>query len=306
MDFVGGVGYSNIDLIYSGLDRLPGKGEEVFAKGFSMKFGGGIPATMINLSRLGIESRILTFIGEDFFSKFVRDSLEQYKVKTINLYEGDKMPVILSATLLQNGDRSFISYTDGVQLTDLLMDKVYDDLKGAKIIDMHIGFLDVYRKLKKEGAIQIFDTGWEEDLSIDKYREYLEIADYYIPNQKEALKITKTSRIEDAAEVLSEFFSDVIIKMDKEGCLLKNKDGIKIISPVENVKAVDATGAGDAFMCGFIYGLYHDHPVEQCIRFGNVTGSACVQSMGCISNFVNEKELLEEAEKLKVNAWQAI
>ena len=31
MSFVGGVGYSNIDLIYSGLDRLPDKGEEIFA-----------------------------------------------------------------------------------------------------------------------------------------------------------------------------------------------------------------------------------------------------------------------------------
>ena len=51
MSFVGGVGYSNIDLIYSGLDRLPDKGEEIFARGFSMQFGGGIPATMINLSR---------------------------------------------------------------------------------------------------------------------------------------------------------------------------------------------------------------------------------------------------------------
>ena len=63
MSFVGGVGYSNIDLIYSGLDRLPDKGEEIFARGFSMQFGGGIPATMINLSRLGVESRII-FIKE--------------------------------------------------------------------------------------------------------------------------------------------------------------------------------------------------------------------------------------------------
>ena len=71
MSFVGGVGYSNIDLIYSGLDRLPDKGEEIFARGFSMQFGGGIPATMINLSRLGVESRIITFAGHDLFSEFV-------------------------------------------------------------------------------------------------------------------------------------------------------------------------------------------------------------------------------------------
>ena len=75
------------------------------------------------------------------------------------------------------------------------------------------------------------------------------------------MKITGTSSVEEAADILSEFFSDVTIKMDKEGCLLKNKDGIKIISSVQNVKAIDATGAGDAFMSGFIYGLYHHYRV---------------------------------------------
>ena len=114
------------------------------------------------------------------------------------------------------------------------------------------------------------------------------------------MKITGTSSVEEAADILSEFFSDVTIKMDKEGCLLKNKDGIKIISSVQNVKAIDATGAGDAFMSGFIYGLYHHYPIEQCIKFGNVTGSACVQGMGCISNFVNEEQLLEIAGTLEV------
>ena len=185
MSFVGGVGYSNIDLIYSGLDRLPDKGEEIFARGFSMQFGGGIPATMINLSRLGVESRIITFAGHDLFSEFVKKTLNSYPVKTVNLYKGNKMPVVLSSTLLYCGDRSFISYTDGMDLNDAVMDEVYENLKGAYVVDMHVGFLDVYKRLKKDGCIQIFDTGWEDDLTLEKYRDYLEIADYYIPNQKE-------------------------------------------------------------------------------------------------------------------------
>lgn len=300
MSFVGGVGYSNIDLIYSGLDGIPRKGEEVFAKKFSMQFGGGIPATMINLSRLGIHSRVLTFVGEDLFSGFVREVLEKYPVETVNLYDGDGMPVILSSTLLYKGDRSFISYTDGVELTGELMDKIYENLKGAQVVDMHIGFLDVYRRLKEDGAVQVFDMGWDDEMSLEKYDEYLKLADFYIPNQKEALKITGTSTLEEAADKLSEYFSDVTIKLDRDGCLLKNKDGVRIISPVEGIEAVDATGAGDAFMSGFIYGLYHHYPVEQCIKFGNVTGSACVQKMGCISNFVSEEKMLEKAEALTV------
>ena len=33
------------------------------------------------------------------------------------------------------------------------------------------------KRLKKDGCIQIFDTGWEDDLTLEKYRDYLEIAD---------------------------------------------------------------------------------------------------------------------------------
>ena len=61
-------------------------------------------------------------------------------------------------------------------------------------------------KTEKRWLYQIFDTGWEDDLTLEKYRDYLEIADYYIPNQKEAMKITGTSSVEAAADVLSEFF----------------------------------------------------------------------------------------------------
>lgn len=298
MGFVGGVGYTNIDLIYSGLDRLPQTGEEVYAQKFEMHLGGGIPATLINTSRLGIPSRAVTFVGKDYFSEFVYKSFERHGAQIVNLYEGDGMPVTLSTTMVYNHDRSFLSYRDDVEVTEQLEEKIYRQLTGAKVVDMHVGFLEVYKKLNKEGTIQIFDTGWEDDLSLEKYREYLEIADYYMPNQKEALKITGEKSVEGAAEKLSQYFHDVIIKLDRDGCMLKNEKGIQIIPPMKGVEAVDSTGAGDAFMSGFMYGIYHDYPVDQCIRFGNVTGGTCVQGIGCLTRYVEEEELLRLANIL--------
>lgn len=299
MGFAGGIGFANIDLIYSGLKSLPAKGEEAFAKGFGMYLGGGIPATLINTSRLGIPSRIVTFIGHDYFSNFVRQECAKYPAEVIDIYEGDRMPVTLSSTMVCDNDRTFLSYRDPVKITPQIRTKALHYLRGAKVVDMHEGFLDVYRTLKEEGAVHIFDTGWEDDLSIDKYREYLELADYYVPNQKEALKITGESTVEGAAECLAQFFSDVIIKLDKDGCLLKNKSGIRLILPMEGVKAVDATGAGDAFLSGFIYGIYKGYPVEECLKFGNITGGYCVQEMGCLTKYVEEKELLRLAKGLE-------
>lgn len=298
MRFAGGVGFANIDLLYSGLERIPEKGEEVYAKSFDMQLGGGIPGTMINTARLGIPSRVITFIGKDYFSEFVQKAFEQYQVELVNLYQGDGMPVTLSSAMVCHQDRSFLSYRDEVEITPEIMEQAYCHLTGASVVDMHVGFLDVYRKLKEEGSIQVFDTGWEDDLSIEKYEEYLKTADYYVPNQKEALKITGESTVEAAAESLSRYFQDVIIKLDKDGCLLKNRDGVRVIPPLEGIEAVDATGAGDAFMSGFLYGLFYHFPVEQCIRFGNVTGGVCVQGMGCLKKYVGEKELLKMAEDI--------
>ena len=241
MSFVGGVGYSNIDLIYSGLDRLPDKGEEIFARGFSMQFGGGIPATMINLSRLGVESRIITFAGHDLFSEFVKKTLNSYPVKTVNLYKGNKMPVVLSSTLLYCGDRSFISYTDGMDLNDAVMDEVYENLKGAYVVDMHVGFLDVYKRLKKDGCIQIFDTGWEDDLTLEKYRDtslYV-LADPPYFKQVDDISSKKISRL---FSILRDTFSYVVVDTsggfdNKAMTALENSDLI-FLAAIVNLPAI--------------------------------------------------------------------
>ena len=299
MKFVGGVGYTNIDLIYSGMDRLPSTGEEVYSQGFGVHLGGGCPATLINTTRLGVPSRILTFVGKDTFSGFAEKFYESYDADIVNLYEGDGVPVVVTSVMVCNNDRSFATYRDEKAVDEkAICEKVYQHLSGAKIVNMHVGFLDAYKKLKEEGTILIFDTGWEDDLSVEKYEEYLKIADYYLPNQKEALKITGTNSVEEAAKVLSRYFENVIIKLDKDGCMLQTAEGIQVIPPMQGVVAVDSTGAGDAFMSGFMYGLYHDHPLDQCIRFGNVTGGTCVQGIGCLTKYVNEQQLLEKAAEI--------
>ena len=67
-DFVIGIGRTNIDLIYSGLDRLPALGEEVYSKGFEIHLGGGIPGESVILSKLGIPTKAVTWLGDGVFS----------------------------------------------------------------------------------------------------------------------------------------------------------------------------------------------------------------------------------------------
>ena len=95
MDFISGAGATNVDLLYQGFDRLAGVGEELYCKDFSLQLGGGLPATLINLGRLGIDTRIATELSTDIFSEFAKAKFEENNVTPTNLYSGDKIQYFL-------------------------------------------------------------------------------------------------------------------------------------------------------------------------------------------------------------------
>lgn len=294
MSFVAGAGSINIDLLFEGLPRIPNEGEELYSRGFSLQMGGGVSATLLNLAGLGVPVRIQTGLGNDMFSDFARRTFASFGVEPYNLADGTTgIPLNISAALLTPSDRTFVSYTDGLPMDAA---RIYENSRGAKIVQMGVGSLEAYRRLKADGAILVFDTGWDDAMSLETYREYLELADYYTPNQKEALKITGTDQPADAARVLTQFFDKVIVKLDKDGCLIL-EDGQERIIPNIPVVHRDSTGAGDAFLAGFLYGLYHDYSFAQSVLFGNITGGTCVTAVGCLTARLTEDELLDLAER---------
>ncbi len=292
-EFVAGVGNVNIDLIYSSLERLPNIGEEVYSSDFSIEFGGGVPATLINVLRLGIDTRLITHLGDDMFSKFGESYLKDMDLCPINIYDGSDIPVNVSAVAVCNGDRSFLSFGHEHVFTDTELESVYSICSGAKVILMekNDSLLSVYKRLKENGSIMVFDCGWDDEMNIERYIDYLNIADYYTPNRKEALKITGESDIKSAANVLSKYFDNVVIKLDKDGVLGKSKDVFYHIKAANNKECIDATGAGDAFLAGFIYGLFYDRDFEECIRYGKITGEKCITGIGCLREYMTRDSL---------------
>ncbi|MBQ6519254.1 MAG: hypothetical protein IJI14_11075 [Anaerolineaceae bacterium] len=54
-------------------------------------------------------------------------------------------------------------------------------------------------------------------------------------------KITGAASVEEAADILSKYFRQTVIKLDREGCMVRDELGTRIISPLRGIKAVDAT-----------------------------------------------------------------
>jgi sugar/nucleoside kinase (ribokinase family) len=302
MDFAAGIGVTNCDMLFSGTPRLPREGESVSSRSFDMQLGGGVPGTMIWLARLGVPSRLCTYLGNDFLSVFAKGEMDKAGVDYVNLYKGDGCPLVVTAIAITEKDRTFLASRSGVTVTGDIVAGATKCLRGAKVARMgdSARLFGMYRALAAEGTKLVLDMGWSEGMSVRKHRRYLELADYYLPNRAEALRITGADSVSGAADVLGGYFGDVVIKLDPEGCFLRTGGRDYLARPLPRVRAVDSTGAGDAFCAGFIYGLFRDEPIFDCVRYGCAAGGACVQSVGCLTSRVAEGDLHRLAGRIDI------
>lgn len=75
----------------------------------------------------------------------------------------------------------------------------------------------------------------------------------------------------------------------EDGRIREEKTGV---CKVEQV--VDATGSGDAYIAGFLYGYLHGYSPKECCRFGGALSSFVLQAEGCCTNIPDETALLEK------------
>ena len=297
MSFVAAFGKLNVDLLYSGMPRIPNEGEEIYSKDFRVCLGGGLPATMINCSRLGVPAKIGTFLGDDMFSQFAKSELiksgTQYEI-----FESTSYPLNVTSAIITSTDRTFVSYGGTETYSDAMLEKIYNALKGAKVVAMQEKIIPVYKELKKDGTILVLDTGYSDDMSFQKHKDLIEIADYYTPNIDETEKLTGTRDYKEALKILGEYFQKPVVKLGKLGCAGYDKDYF-VVKNIDEFSCVDATGAGDAFLSGFIYGLYNDFDFKKCILAGNITGGKCVTGVGCLTEYVTKNEIKDYLEKYK-------
>ena len=241
MSFIAGTGKTNVDILYASLKRLPQLGEELYSDGFKLCLGGGVPGTMVNLGRLNIPVRTATWLGLDMFSDFASNEYRDNSVEITNLYEGGVLPLNITSAMITPEDRTFVTYGPDAEENDVTAEKIYRMSTGAKIVEVQNGYYDVYRKLKDEGTLLVLDTGYTDDMSLSLYRDLIELCDYYVPNQKEAMKITETASPEDAISVLSRYFENPMVKLDKDGCMGMEGGKVFTVPVIDEYVRVDST-----------------------------------------------------------------
>jgi sugar/nucleoside kinase (ribokinase family) len=297
MSFVAGFGIANVDFLFGHMPRVPKPGEEIYAKSFSRQLGGGPVATMIQLARLSVPVRLATYVGSGDMSSFVREQLAMNRVPFVNMHMSrEAEPLNVSCIISCAEDRALVSYRPQPEAFRVSEDTVYQFYKGAKVAYVPLEHAYLCKRLKKEGAVVVMDSFWDDQLCMGWYEDVLPYVDYFTPNEVEALKITGAANVEEALYRLSERLPLAMIKLSEKGCVLR-RDGVTEYIPGVPVSYVDATGAGDAFLAGLLYGIFYGLNPADCVRLGNITGASAVTRIGCLTAEMNRMELLDGMER---------
>jgi len=288
----------NLDIIYSGIDRFPEKGEEIYSDHFDIQLGGGPPVLPIVLNRLNVKGKLGTFFSDDLISTLAMNLLKKLDFNDYhNFYKKSGKPVIVTSVISFSDDRSFVSFEDNRGETLYTEQEVYEFFTGSKVCWAVDEFPEVMAELKKEGTTLVYDIGWDKVKHISKFKDILKSVEVYTPNDKEAMVMTETSTPQDAVKVLAEYVKHPVVKIGKDGCLTyKNGNVIQVGIPYE-VKAIETTGAGDNFLAGLTYGLVKDWCIEDCMKMGNIIGANSTTELGCYKAYLSEDEALSHFYK---------
>ncbi|SFD76135.1 Sugar or nucleoside kinase, ribokinase family [Bacillus sp. OV194] len=275
-------GIISTDIIFSSIPKLPKPGEEVYCASFEFTCGAAYN-TAVALSRLGMKVAVISPIGNDFLSRFMKESLEAEGVSTSLMLEVDQPLRCLSVAINYGGDRSFLSYQDNVEKLNLAdYAKTVIQKTDSKVL--HTGAvrenISVIETAKKKGMYISLDVGWDEEwLTNPQLDELIKMADIFTPNQKEAETITGLLNPLEAIEKLNKYAAPVVIKLGEEGAIVRYKNATKKILGYK-CSAVDTTGAGDVFSAGLLTGILKGWSLDDSVKLGNYCGSCSVQSLG--------------------------
>lgn len=275
---VAGVGMINVDLVFSGLKRLPEAGEELFAGDFSVRLGGGVPSSLYAAKRFGADIKFAGYLGESFFSDFILKELAAKEIPFINLMKGAGSGINVTAVMPVGNERTFVTRSEPCNADS---EAVYAALSGSAVVIAERGkYLDVYRELKKEGSVIVGDFGYDENMNIREYRDTLEVLDYYFPNEREAKLLTLAESAEEALKRLSDIVPYPVITLAERGAMYL-KNGVSVTVSAEKATCIDATGAGDAFLGGYSAGIAKGLDPEQCLQQALRAGTHIIRTPGC-------------------------
>jgi sugar/nucleoside kinase (ribokinase family) len=282
------VGELNLDLVLYG---LPGRMEldrEHLASNLSITLGSSSAIFAHNFALLGNGVAFHSATGEDPFGELCLTRLAESGVdlSAVRRFPGKQTGLTV---ILPQPEKRFILTYPGV-----MAEMRFEDLDIARILEarhLHLSsyFLqqalrsrvpDLFRIAKEAELSTSLDTNddpddrWERDVL-----DVLPWVDVLLPNEREACRLAGVDDSQLALELLAEKVPLVIMKRGEKGAIARRgSETFEASSP--KITAVDTIGAGDSFDAGFLHQFIRGEKIEECLKYGNLTGALSTTRSG--------------------------
>jgi sugar/nucleoside kinase (ribokinase family) len=293
------VGEINLDLILYGLPEQMATERELLASDFAITLGSSSAILAHNLAALGTAVGFVTKVGDDSFGSLAMERLRERGVELSRVAHGLKSGVTL---ILPHGIQRHILTYPGTISELRFEDLDLDYLTSARHFHMSSLFLqrellphvpDLFRRMKSAGLTTSLDTNDDPDDQwgsiIDETLPYVDIL---LPNEREAMKMSRAKDVETALSQLANKVGTVVIKIGARGAIAV-RDGHRFTASGVAVKVIDPIGAGDSFDAGFLHQFLRGADLNSCLAYGNLCGALSATACGGTEAFRDSARMQE-------------
>ena len=297
------IGTALVDSILRGFDPKPVSASGYLAASGSLNVGGEAVNGSMAAAKLGMKTGILCSLGEDDAGELVLSALTRCGVDTGFVVRSAEHPTPVT-TMFVHEDGGRKSVCNAAHRYNFHPERYADRIRSARAVVLGSLFrapfddpeiiLSVLREAKRAGLLTFADTKLPNYrvLSLADIRDALPLVDYITPNEDEARYFTGREDPEEMADCLLDCgVGCAIIKLGGKGCLLKSRKRTRRL-PAFPIRAVDATGAGDNFLAGFVAETLRGSAEEEALRFANACGAICATAVGAATALKNREQVL--------------
>ena len=296
------VGLMVCDLLIKPVTRETLSADSAKAEAIRMLVGGDAFNVASNLSALGTETTLYSAVGEDAFGAFALDYAEKLGVSTQWIKTTDGPTSVTAVLIHPDGERSFVVQRGASH--ELKERQISDDFL-RKYGLLYIGSAAGIPGLDGEGLTKLLHrakvldcktamdiTGNPTRRSAAQLLPALPNLDFFLPSAYEAMDLSGRDSPGKAADYFHEKGVPVVaVKMGGQGALL-SAGGKQEVFPAYEGPVVDTTGAGDAFVAGFLAALSRGESLPGCVQIGNGAGAKCVERLGSSGTLPAYQELI--------------
>ncbi len=255
--------------------------------------GGSVANTLAGIGKLGLKTGFVGRVHDDALGRFYAEAMEMDGTRFVNPpVPGGELPTSRSMIFVSpDGERSMNTYLG------ISAELGPEDVDPEIAADAEIVFLEGYLFDKDKGkeafiamARACRGAGGKAGIAIsdpfcvERHRsDFLMLIehelDYVIGNEEEIKSLWETEDLEEALAKTAAICPLVACTRSGDGVVILH-DGARIDVPVEEITPVDATGAGDGFAAGFLYGLATGADLRRCGEMGCVVAGEVIRHMG--------------------------